>query len=477
MAEEALLETNKRQALELFARLDNSRFSRRHAVLYAGVVALHFFDGFDLLMIGAILPDLRNAFQLTSGQAGALASSVFVGMLVGALAITRLADIIGRKRALLVSVAVYTAMSLAAAIAPNFETLLVIRIVAGLGLGAEVPLVFTYLLEFLPVRRRGIYTSASVFFWQISGGLAALLAMVIVPAFSWRGMFVVGAAPAMILLFAWHYLPESVRFLVRKGRMDEAEKIVDHLSSVKSYPATFRAVTQNQSAKKIGDIFRGRYARYTAGAWVLNFSFGMIFTGLNVWLPSIFLRMGFLIAHSLVFTAVITGAGAVGNLCNGFLLERIGRRMTLGLLCFIGAICVLAWGYASNPVAILILGAATAFTAGGGIGGSIYTYISELYPTNYRATGAGYATACNRMGGIVAPFVLGILLGSEVPLFTSFAFVSGLMTLAGISAFTLVYETRGKSLEEIELALSPFREEFSKSPEVGRLMSESFVDR
>ena len=186
-----------------------------------------------------MLPGVVAAFKLTAPQAGFFASSVFLGMTAGALTITYLADRIGRKKAMLLCVAIYAAFSMIAAFAWNYQSILILRLLQGVGLGAEVPLVLTYLLEFVPVRHRGVLAAGAISLWQFAGLFAALVAILVIPAFTWRGMFVVGAIPAFILVVALAYLPESIRYLVHHGRTAEAEAVVRRFSSID--PATIAA--------------------------------------------------------------------------------------------------------------------------------------------------------------------------------------------------------------------------------------------
>ena len=438
----------------LFASLDASRFSKRHLRLYLSIVSMHFFDGFDLLMMGVVLPGVVATFGISAAQAGIFASSVFGGMLIGAIVISWVSDKIGRKLALAFSIGLYASFSLLAAVASTYEQLVAFRLLSGIGLGAEVPLVFTYLTEFLPVRSRGQFASSSVFFWQISGAVALVAGMFVIPAYGWRGMFYIGATPLLILAATWSFIPESVRYLARRGRLTEAYEIVSSLSTVPPEQAQLADIAALPVHKKLSDIFSGRYRRYTIGVWILSFSVGLIFAGLNVWLPSIFMKQGFTLVHSFAFTAMIATAGAFGNIVNGLLLERLGRRLTLTLLLLIGSISVLAWGFSTNPAEILVFGMLTAFTAGGGIAGSIYTYVTELYPTEYRTVGTGLSTACQRLAGMAAPSALGLLLGPFGSLTDSFIFLSALLAFTAVICNFLIYETRGKSLEQIASELS-----------------------
>ncbi len=443
------------RAARIFASMDLSTFSRRHVALYATVIFFHFFDGFDVLMIGTVLPGIVATFKLTSVQAGLLVSSVFFGMLIGAISITMLADRVGRKRALFLAIGWYAVFSLIAATATSYEELLVVRLLEGLGLGAEVPLVFTYVVEFVPFRKRGFLAASSVVFWLSAGGIASLVAILVVPLFTWRGMFGLGAIPAILLVVAWRSVPESIRYLVSRNRFDEAEATVRRFSTVDFEsvdPKTAaRQMPQNAVAAKTGfpEIFRGGYLRYTLAIWGLNFGSGMVFFGLSAWLPSIFIRMGYTDVHSFAFSGLIATAGAVGCFCHALLLDVFGRRPTISISFLIGGAAMLAWGNATSIYMIMTLGALTAFTGAGGVTGCIHTYNVELYPTENRATGAGFATAWQRMGGIVAPMVLGVFLAQNLPLFTSFAFLGTVMIINGIVVSTLLFETKGKSLEQI----------------------------
>jgi putative MFS transporter len=297
----------------LFASLDRSAFTKRHGWLYAVLTLTHVTDGFDLLMTGVVLPGIIAAFKLTAPEAGIFASSVFLGMTVGAVAITYLADHVGRKKAMLLCVTLYAAFSMIAAFAWDYQSIVTLRFLQGVGLGAEVPLVLTYLLEFMPVHRRGVLAAGAISLWQFAGLFAALVAMLIIPAFTWRGMFVVGAIPAFFLVIALAYLPESIRYLVHKKKMAEAEAIVRRFSSIDPDAiAVPTAEVKPRSEAGLRDILRGKYLRYTLGIWIMSITWAMAFFGLVVWLPSLLIRMGFTQVHSFAYTAAIVGAGATG---------------------------------------------------------------------------------------------------------------------------------------------------------------------
>ena len=438
---------------QIFEALNRSSFTRRHLYFYLIISLCHFFDGLDIHMIGYVLPGLISEFKLSGGQAGVLGSSALAGMLFGGIGVGMLADVIGRKKALVFAVITYGVMGLAAGFAPSFGSLVAIRLVQGVGLGAEVPLVFTYLSEFLPARRRGMLTAAIVAFWQGASFVAGGLAIYVIPVYTWRGMFVVAALPVAFLLVAILRMPESIRFLLLRGRMREAETIVREFSNVDPSTITVAAVDRVEQHTRLKDLATAGYLRATAGIWIMQFCGGANSVGIGVWLPTIFVRMGFSLVKSFAFTAAITAAGALGNIVAGSLLDRVGRRLTLMTAYFGGGLLMLAWGTAQSEVALVVLGCLTVFFASGA-GGPLFVYTSEVYPTRFRATGTGWAGACQRTGGIVAPLVLGAILASSQSNFVFFAAISAILIVGGTTMFFLGYETKGRSLEQIQSDLS-----------------------
>ena len=439
----------------LLASLDHSAFTTRHTWLYLCITICNLTDGFALLMMGVVLPGIVATFKLTPPQAGLLASSAFLGIAIGAVTITYLSDRFGRKKALLLSVAFYGALSLLASIAWNFKSFLIIRLIQGFGIGAEMPLVLTYLVEFVPVRRRGTLSATLITVWQSSGLIAALVAIVVVPAFTWRGMFVLEGLTVFVISIALMFIPKSMRYLIQRNRLDEAERIVKRFSSVDPATAVVQAQPNMAHAKiRIADILRGNYLRYTLGAWIMSVTWSMAFYGMSVWLPSLLLRSGFTLVHSFAYTAAITGAGVAGVFMSGIFMDWLGRRTATALGFFIGGICMIAWGFSSTLPSILILGCLTAFAGTGGVAGCLFTYICEIYPTQFRATGSGICIAWQRLGGIAAPILLGLLVGQQASAFSSFVLLGSMLLIGGVVAVALTYETRGKTLEQITCDLA-----------------------
>lgn len=431
----------------LLKSLDNSRFTGEHGRIYSIALFGHLCDGFDINVMGFVLPAIIATFHLTGASAGFLASAVFFGMFFGAGGGGLIADRIGRKKTVIIAMLIYGVASIAAAVASTYWTLWAARLVEGIGLGAEVVLIFSYVVEFVPVKTRGALTSSTVFFWQISSFIAAGIAILVIPNYGWRWMFVIGGALALVSAAAWLSLPESIRFLIQNNRLDEARDIVRRMgASLTKDPV---GVEGPQAKMRLSDLLGRDYCIQTLSVWAMQFLDGFVFFGIAVWLPTLLLKMGFSFVHSLLFTGIITGAGAVGNVLGGLLLDRWGRRPTLILYFFLGGIALALWGFSTSAAAVIAIGAVGAFFSFG-VAGPLFTYVSEIYPTELRATGVGISGSWQRVGGVAAPYVLGVLVGANVSLSMIFGFVGALMLIGGVIAWCTAIETRLESLEQIQ---------------------------
>lgn len=439
----------------LFARLDQSQLTGRHLGLYILIIVGHMFDGFGISMIGYVLAGIIHTFAIKPAEAGFLASAGFIGMVVGAFVIGPITDRIGRKRGLLIAIAIYAVFSLLCALAPSYSALFWFRALQGIGLGMEIPVTGTYVAEFMPTRYRGRMVTFATFFWAGATILAGLLAAALIPHYGWRSLFWVGAVPALLVLVLWAFIPESVRYLVRRQKMEEAARVVDWLSTVPREAAVASAPAELAPARPAGlaQIFTGRYAKLTAGIWIIEFIGGIVLYGLNTWLPSIFLRMGYGQVHSFLFTAAITGAGAIGSILGGLVINAIGFRWTLVVGHLVGGILLMIWAFAKGPSTILTLGAAAALF-GVGAGGVAFGYLSSLYPTATRGTGIAWGGLWQRGGGIVAPSVIGILIGLHVAPVVFFIALGVLWLLNALVSGTMTHELIGKSLEQIDRELA-----------------------
>jgi MFS transporter, putative metabolite:H+ symporter len=274
-------------------------------------------------------------------------------------------------------------------------------------------------------------------------------------------MFVIGAAPALVTVAIWRLLPDSVRFLLSKGRRSEAEAVVRELSSVD--PDSIRLSdeetrTAEATAGPVGrvatrELFMGRFRRITIGVWTIQFFNGFVLFSIVTWLPSILVQKGFTFTHSLQYVAVIVTAGALGNVAAGLLLNRFGRKPTMLAFFLLGGILLMVWSIQDSVAGILVVGSAASFFIYG-VSGAVYTYTSEVYPTRHRGTGTGWSGGAQRVGAIVAPIIIGHMTGAHWPIASVYYLLAFGFLVAATAVVTATHETGHKTLEEIDAEVS-----------------------
>jgi len=406
------------------------------------------FDAMDVGLISFVLAALVGEWKLHPSQVGFISSAGFLGMFAGALTAGLLADRVGRKPVFQSTLVIYSIGTGLCALAGSLGTLLGLRFLVGLGLGGELPVASTLVSEFSPAKRRGTMIVLLESFWAYGWVLAALIGYLLIPRFGWRIAFLIGALPALYVLVLRRGIPESPRFLAAHGRTAEAESVMRAIEGGTGGGVTTAASSAPTESGRWSELFRPPLLRRTVMLWLIWFGIIFSYYGIFAWLPSL-LRATHPLVTTFEYTLIITLAQIPGYFSAAWLVERLGRKATLAgylLLCAVGAYFFRAAG---STAAILIWGCVISFF-NLGAWGVLYTYTPELYPTRIRSSGAGSATAFGRIGGIIGPYVVGLLLptwGAGVGvIFTIFAAV--FLVISAIVAI-MGEETRGSSLERI----------------------------
>ena len=416
------------------------------------------FDAMDVILISFLLTPIGREFGLDPTRTGLIASAGFVGMFLGAAVSGRLADRYGRRNVFQVTLIVFSIGSLLSAAAPSFELLLAARVVTGLGLGGELPVVSTLVSEYAPRASRGRFIVLLESFWAYGTILAGVVALLVLPAFGWRAAFLVGALPALYVAYLRRALPESPRYLAEHGRIAEADAVVRRveresggaLITVSRPVAPERpAADAAQQAQRawIGSLFAPRYARRTVMLWILWFGITFTYYGMFTFLPSLLAGRGLSVVRSNEYFFISTLAQVPGYFSAAWLVERIGRRPTLVAYLVGSAISAVLFGNSGAGTDAVVYAALLSFF-NLGAWGVVYTLSPELYPTALRATGAGTAAAVGRIGGIIGPFVVPTLVAAYSQSWV-FALFMALLLITAAAVALLSEETRGKSLEEI----------------------------
>jgi putative MFS transporter len=447
-------------AAETFvARLDRVPLNRFHwrLLLLSGLGWM--FDAMDVLMLSFLLAPIRAEFALDATRVGLVASATFVGMFLGAAVAGRLADRYGRRTIFTVTLVIFSVGSALSALAPTYETLLVARVIAGLGLGGELPVVATLVSELSPRAHRGRMIVLLESFWAYGTILAGIVAITVVANYGWRWGFAVGALPALYVAYLRRALPESPRFLAEKGRAPEADAVVRRVERAGggALLTLAPAIAPARAGRtRIAELFSGRYARRTVMLWILWFGVVLTYYGMFLWIPSLLVARGFDDArpgqaNMLFFLSTL--AQVPGYFSAAWLVERWGRKPTLVLYLLGTAVSAYMFGnlgagtdVAQTNLVVLWLALLSFFNLGAW--GVVYTITPELYPTSVRATGAGVAAAVGRVGGIIGPYLTPVLV-TAIAVNGTFAIFMALLIITAAAVAFLGEETRGRSLEEL----------------------------
>lgn len=337
------------------------------------------------------------------------------------------------------------------ALSPSLPVLLFCRFWVGFGLGGQLPVAVSLVSEFAPPAVRGRLIVLLESFWGLGWLAAALASWGFIPHFGWHSAFWIGALPIFYALWVWKKLPESVPYLLARGRVDEAHALVSRLEAQAGLPVVAEAVvaaTATHEPIRFGQLWKPPFARRTLMLWLIWFGIVFSYYGIFTWLPKLLVEQGHTVVKTFEYMLVMILAQLPGYFSAAVLVERIGRKATLASFLFACAACAWFFGQATTPTAILLWGSLMSFF-NLGAWGVLYTYTPELYPVRFRAFGSGWAGAIGRIGGIVAPLAVAALVGGANGFAHIFGMFTAVLLAVVVTILVLGEETRGRSLEDI----------------------------
>ncbi len=411
------------------------------------------FDAMDTGLISFVLPVLAKEWSLTTSQMGMIGSVGLIGMAFGAVIAGSIADKIGRKAVFSLTLLLYSIATGLCALSWNFESLLVFRFFVGFGLGGELPVAATLVSEYAPTKVRGRFIVLLESFWGVGWIVAACIAYWFIPLYGWHWAFIIGAMPALYVFVIRIGMPESVRYLLSKGRTEEAEAIVAKLEERAGIKAVQHEIEDEPKVLEevkpsLAAIWSGRFARRTAMLWIAWFGIVFTYYGIFTWLPSLVYNQGFTFIKTFEYVFIMTLAQLPGYFAAAWLVEIIGRKYTLSLFLLMTGVASWFFGQSTTVNAILTWGCVMSFF-NLGAWGVIYTYTPELYPTSIRAFGSGWAAGIGRMGGMLAPAMVGVILERGMKMEAVFYMFTVVLVFVSFMIILLGIETKQKNLENI----------------------------
>ena len=453
------MKVDEAKSAELVARLETLPFSKWHRDFFILGFLGVMFDAADFALFGAALPPIAREFGLGPAQSGLLATVGLIGAFAGALFWGTVSDYVGRRTSFSATIGIFAVFTGLVAASWNIASLAVFRFLSNFGLGGEVPVTATLGAEFSPSRIRGAMAGNLLTAFPVGLIVAAVLSLSILPTFGWRALFAVGVVPAILLFFVRRYMSESVRYLLSKGRVREAEQTVAHIETealgrqrtageLQSMPQV-RPELAVKTGVTVLELFTEGRALRTVLIWIVSFGFFWSSNGILFMLPTILTQQGIPLTRAIAYQLVQAIGGVLGYTACSFLIDRYGRRPVLFLYYFVGAFFHL-WFAMSTGLTTF----AAAFFVGWvnpGVYGSTGVYVGELHPTHIRATAVGWFFGIGRIGSFLVPTVVGLMIAYGWGKYTLYMFALSFL-IASVALIFIGIETKGRVLEEITQA-------------------------
>ena len=432
--------------------LDQAKLSSLHRKVIALIAAGYFFDVIDFTVFGSLVPYLLQSKFATGAEAAAIGSATIFGMFIGTAGQGQFSDRFGRRFIYQFNLLLFGVFTILGALAPNITLLIVCRFIAGLGLGAEQPLAFAYAGEYSPKAIRGrilafVHFVGGACVWPIGTAMVLLFgSSVSSPDMAWRGVWLIIGAGALVVWIFRFSLPESPRYLATHGRGDEALTVLERLGLPRPAEELTRSAASNSKSDPFGVVFRQFPTRVVAGMICFTAFFGVAI-GLGAWLPNMMNAKGFTITKSLQYTLAMNFAVPCASLFMMYALDKYGRKIT-SVCAFVGAgIMAIVFANAATPTQLMIAGFVMIFFVQVA-GNAMQIFASEVFPTNARASGFGWAAGVGRLAtAFIIPTILWIQNGYGLT--TVFVCLAIVLVIAAGSVTQLGPESRQKGLDEI----------------------------
>ncbi|HEY6360597.1 MAG TPA: MFS transporter [Vicinamibacterales bacterium] len=414
--------------------LDDGHWSGYQKLLVGATALTIILDGLDNQLLGAAVPALMKEWGLPGPAFRSVLGAGLLGMMIGGFVGGYIGDRIGRRLALLGSVVWFGLLTVLVAFADGVTTLIVLRFIAGLGLGGAMPNAAALASEYVPLRRRPFAVTMTIVCIPLGGTLAGFTGAVILPSYGWRALFLVGGLlPLILAAVLWKTLPESPRFLARQPeRWPELAALLRRLGHNVPADAAFVDARERAVARvSVGSLFVSELRRDTlALCAAFFFCLLSVYTGTN-WVPTLLNGAGFGVDIANYGLTAFNLGGVIGAILGAIVFSKLGSRVTM-LAMTAGAIggCLLLAGTSIAEQSVFAVLAMLAWTGGliNAVQTTMYALAAHVYPAAIRATGVGTAVAVGRIGGVASPYAGAWALESGGPS-QMFALIAGTLTV------------------------------------------------
>lgn len=313
--------------------LDQAKFNTFHWKVVIWCLLIIIFDGYDLVIYGVALPLLMKEWQLSSVQAGSLASLALFGMMIGAMLFGTLSDRFGRKKIILLCIGMFSGFTFLGGLASTPIEFGILRFLAGLGIGGVMPNVGALTSEYSPKKLRSTLVAIMFSGYAVGGMTSALLGAWLVPNYGWNIMFYIAGIPLLTLILVWKYLPESPYFLLKNGRKQELLKIIKKISPQTNVENVEIEISSQKDfvaeESSIKGLFQRNRTMNTLLFWTTFFMCLLMVYALGSWLPKLMIQAGYSLGTSMLFLLTLNIGGMIGAIGGGFLADKYHPKKCL----------------------------------------------------------------------------------------------------------------------------------------------------
>ena len=412
------------------------------------------FDGYDLAVVGIALPSIMKDLGVDPTQAGFMVSSALFGMVFGAIFLGTMADRIGRRKAMAICIALFSIFTAAAGLTRDPVMFSVARFLAGLGIGGVMPNVVAHMTEYAPKKIRATLVTLMFSGYAVGGVVAAILGKGMIETYGWQSVFFAAGLPVLLIPAILKWLPESMPFLLARGRHEQlkaiAAKVEPSYKPVASDRLTVPAEDKADSAP-IRHLFREGRGFSTVMFWIAFFMCLFMVYALSSWLTKLMAGAGYSLGSALTFVLVLNCGAIIGAVGGGWLADRFHIKAVLAAMYALAAVSITLLGVPMPTAALfIVVGLAGASTIGTQIVANAYT--GQFYPMAVRSTGLGWALGIGRVGAILAPIVIGLLVSMKLPLQQNFIAIS-IPAVIGMIAVLLIDHRRSSSAHHVDMSV------------------------
>jgi AAHS family benzoate transporter-like MFS transporter len=414
---------------------DEARFNGFHGLVLFWCALIIIFDGYDLAVVGIALPSIMKQMGVDPTKAGFMVSSALFGMMFGAIFLGTIADRIGRRWAIVLCIGLFSLFTAAAGMTNDPLLFSVTRFLAGLGIGGVMPNVVAQMTEYSPRKVRSTMVTLMFSGYAVGGMLAAVLGKGLIESYGWQSVFLAAALPVVLIPFILKSMPESMPFLLKQGCHDELKAIVARLEPGFHPTASDHfalPAKDNADSAPVRHLFQDGRGFSTVMFWIAFFMCLFMVYALSSWLTKLMASAGYSLGSALTFVLTLNFGAMIGAVGGGWLADRFHIKWVLFSMYVLAAVSITLLGVPMPTEALfLVVGLAGASTIGTQI--VTYAYAGQFYPMAIRSTGIGFASGVGRSGAILAPIVIGALVGMALPLQQNFIAIAIPAVIAAVA--------------------------------------------